>query len=455
MGRKENGGVMQNYEFKLTPAYCLYNGAAIVEQNGAYIKFITESEEDSVLRLRLEKAFMKHIESALKQKDCSDAFKRIPKLEFVTGTHEEVRNYVSKLFIEDKNERNNEDLNNQMEIKHKREAAAIVLLDSILDEGRKRSATDIHIENNFVRMRIKGKLENYASIQTDRAEELILRIKLLSGMNVLEKRKSQDGHFVFGDNNPVFVRVSVMAIVGNKPEENEESVVLRLLDTRRLPLGLSHLGFSDTQLKTIEKIIEEKNGLVLICGPTGSGKSTTAASMLMERIRKSCGLQKIISLEDPPEYLIPGVTQIKIDKENGNTFEKALENVFRQDPDVLMIGEIRDELSARVALRASLTGHLVIATLHTDSAEASVLRLKDLGCKEELIDSVLRAVMMQELSFDINGNIMLLADVATVNEGIFTHVTNVPELIRKTGKLFRKKLIPLFSPMENSEEEKA
>lgn len=443
---------MQNYEFKLTPAYCLYNGAAVVEQNGAYIKFITESGEDSLLRSRLEKAFMKHIESALKQKDCSDAFKRIPEMEFVTGTHEEVRNYVSRLFREDKNEEKGKEIKHQIENKQKREAAAIVLLDSVLDEGRKRQATDIHIEKNFIRMRIKGKLENYAAIQEDRADELILRIKLLSGMNVLEKRKSQDGHFVFGENNPVFVRVSVMSIVGDKPEENEESVVLRLLDTKRLPLGLQNLGFSEKQLEIIEKLEEEKSGLILICGPTGSGKSTTAASILMDRIKKNHSTQKIISLEDPPEYLIPGVTQIKIDNEKGVTFEKALESVFRQDPDILMIGEIRDELSARVALRASLTGHLVIATLHTDSAESSVLRLGDLGCRKELINSVLKGVLMQELEFDIDGNIMLLADVSTFENECFSHITNVPYLIRKTGNQFRKKLIPLFPPVGKTRE---
>lgn len=436
---------MSNYEFKLTPAYCLYNGAAVMEQNGAYIKFITEGNEDSVLHARLEKAFRRHVASALEQKDCDDSFRRIPKIVFTQGSHEEVRNYVSRLYREGAYGKKEDILEKKLEENQKKEAAAIVLLDSILDEARKKNATDIHIEKNLVRMRINGGLEDYAFLQKERTQELVLRIKLLAGMNVLEKRRSQDGRFVFGQMNPVFVRVSTVGIVGNSSEESEESVVMRLLDTGRLPLGLMNLGFSEPQLFRIEEMNRNKNGLILICGPTGSGKSTTAASILMERVRKSKGSEKIISLEDPPEYIVPGVTQVKIEPEIGVTYENILEKVFRQDPDIIMIGEIRNTETARVALRASMTGHLVIATLHTESAFSSVYRLMDLGCDESVLRSVLRGVIMQELDFKL-GSATLFADIAVPDfqneEDGFDHVTNVPELISKTSRSFKKRMIP-------------
>ncbi|MCQ2597229.1 MAG: Flp pilus assembly complex ATPase component TadA [Treponema sp.] len=440
---------MRDFEFKLTPAYCLYNGVAVMEQKGAEIRFITESEDDTVLRKRLEKAFLNHVSYVLKQKDCTEDFKVLPKVLFETGSHEEVRKYISRLYHEEdgKTEEKSETR------KEVNEAAAVILLDSILDEARNNSVTDIHIENCFIRFRKNGKLENYASIQQERNNELVLRIKLLAGMNVLEKRKSQDGHFVYGEKNPVFVRVSTVGVESFSSEDSMESVVLRLLDTSRLPLDILRLGFSDRQLVALDTLMELPNGLILICGPTGSGKSTTAASILVNRYRKSSGKEKIISLEDPPEYLIPGVTQIKTGKGSGISFTEALENVFRQDPDVIMIGEIRDKCSAETALRASMTGHLVFATLHTDSAASAFLRLKDLGGNPEIIASVLKGVIIQELQHE-EKDVTLLADICIpeaelkaegVSEDSFVHITNVPELIVKTGKnLTARKVLKLI-----------
>jgi len=430
---------MQNFEFKLTPAFCLYNGIAVSEQNGSYIRFITESNGDSVLQARVEKAFLNHLSYVIKQKDCRPEFKFLPKIEFVSGTHEEVRNCISLLYHEKENAGFIKE--NKAE-KEEKEAAAVLLLDSILEDARKKNATDIHIEKSVVRFRVNGRLEDYAFIQKDRTSELILRIKLLAGMNVLEKRKSQDGHFVFGETKPVFVRVSVMAVIGNDNYENEESMVLRLLDTSRLPLGLMNLGFSDRQLSSIGNLLENRNGLILVCGPTGSGKSTTAASMLLEMIKKSGRTEKITSIEDPPEYVIPGVTQIKLDPTLGVTYENVLVKIFRQDPDVIMIGEIRDREGAAAALQAAMTGHLVIATLHTDSAASSILRLQDLGGSEKIIHSVLRGVVIQELQHN-GDSVTLLSDVCIPEESEedgFIHVNNVPELLRKTGRLMKNKL---------------
>ena len=187
--------------------------------------------------------------------------------------------------------------------------------------------------------------------------------------------------------------------------------MLRLLDTSRLPLRIDKLGFSKNQLVKIKELGQNKNGLVIISGPTGSGKSTTAASMLVNISTEKENSVKIISLEDPPEYLIPGVTQIRIDEKVNNSFSNTLIHVFRQDPDVLMIGEIRDEKSAAVAIRAALTGHLVIATLHTASAAGSILRLENLGIPRKLILSVLKGLIVQSL-YTFKEKVTLLADVA-------------------------------------------
>ncbi len=445
---------MQNYEFKLTPAYCLYNGAAVYEQNGTNITFITEGGEDSVLRKRLEKAFLNHVAYVMKREDCDPSYKTLPKVEFITGSHDEVRNCITRLF----HENNSGQKNREEKKRSENEAAAILLLDSILDEGRRKNVTDIHIECCCIRFRRNGKLEDYASIQKERNDELLVRIKLLAGLNVLEKRENQNGQFVYGDVNPLFVRVSVIPVAGDSSEDSEESVVMRLLDTSRVPLGLTHLGFSDRQLIAVGKLMDNRNGLILVCGATGSGKSTTAASMLMDIVRLSKGTKKLISMEDPPEYVIPGVTQIKISGNSGMTYDSALENIFRQDPDVIMIGEIRNMNGARTALRAAMTGHLVIATLHTDSAASSVYRLMDLGCSEKILSSVLRGVIIQELEHE-DGETVLMADICSVtdeiekvlcmsgkmNSGIidnaFVHVTNVPELMVRAGKRLTQKYI--------------
>ena len=223
---------------------------------------------------------------------------------------------------------------------------------------------------------------------------------------------------------------------------------MRLLDTSRLPLAIGQLGFNESQLEKLcgdKGLISLSNGLVLICGPTGSGKSTTSAALLVEIEKRNCGKLKIISLEDPPEYRISGVTQVKVDEEN--TFLEALNHIFRQDPDVIMIGEIRDEESAAAALRASLTGHLVFATLHSGSASEALLRLENLGLERGILCQVLRGVICQELSL-IGGAMKLIAEVAvpksnfsekavnTVSaeevENLMEHYTNYREVMNDT-----------------------
>lgn len=450
---------MDKFEFNLTPAYCLFNGVAVLEQTGANICFLIENEQNEILKARLRRAFESHLGMIQKLKDCPEVYRRIPVVDFVGGSRGQLRKCVSKLYSAEEEAALGEHRNLELAVvekeKSQRDAAAVLLLDSILNEARLRKATDIHIERNVVRLRINGHLEKLMEIQRERACELVQRIKLLAGMNVIEKRRCQDGHFVYGTHNPFFLRVSTIAVVGEK-YIGEESVVLRLLDTARIPLEIENLGFNLMQLERLELLSQKPNGLILVCGPTGSGKSTTVASMLVEMEKKSSGSLKILSLEDPPEYVIPGVTQVKVDEHNG--FTEALAHIFRQDPDVIMIGEIRDEESAAAALRAALTGHLVFATLHAGSAGEAVLRLENLGLKRELFCPVVRGVICQELNYLRSKN-QLYADIAepkksftraglkAVSEedfdSVFEHYTNYAEVLEETVKALSENRKPL------------
>ena len=452
---------MNDFGFKLTPAYCLYNGVAVLQQEGTYIKFLIENEADELLKARLKRSFENHIEMITKNKNCPEKYRRIIDVHFEGGSRNRLRKCVLELYKADS--QGIQKAAEEEKEQGAKEAAAVLLLDTIITEARNKRATDIHIEENSIRFRINGRLEKEMEIQKEKSQELIQRIKLLSGMNVIEKRKSQDGHFIYGNKNPLFLRVSSMSVIGSLGE-GEESLVMRLLDTKRVPLMLGQLGYNGKQLEQIELMSDKKNGLVLVCGPTGSGKSTTLASILVEIEKKDNGYKKIVSLEDPPEYRIPNVTQIKIDE--NNSFNDSLSHIFRQDPDVIMIGEIRDEESAAVALRAALTGHLVFATLHTASAGEAFLRLENLGVDRALLSSVMRGVICQELNY-IEGKMRLYADVgvwgrqadcgegvahtqggavissnATAEEinGLFTHYTNYSDILDETMQLYAKKL---------------
>ena len=444
---------MNNYEFKLTPGYCLYNGIAVMSQSGSSICFITENPENAALKERVKKAFDNYLSYVLKRPDCPDEFKLAPSVQFVEGDRVQLKKFVSRFYSELGREEVETADRASEATALTAPAAAVLLLDTLIMEARSKNATDIHIENNIVKFRVYGQLEVAEKLSVETCSELIQRIKFLAGMNVLERRRSQDGHFVYGNENPVFLRVSSVGVVGKNGEEAEESVVLRLLDTKRLPLLLEGLGFNQEQYIKIKNMNQNKNGLIVICGPTGAGKSTTAAALLLDIEKEHNGSVKILSLEDPPEYIIPGVTQIQIDEKINNSFANTLVHVFRQDPDVLMIGEIRDETSATVAVRAAITGHLVIATLHTSSAAGVLLRLENLGVSRSLIVSVLKGVIVQELNH-FKGHVNLMADVCvpceklagTIDkqlseqelEACFEHQTNYAELFHKTIEILKE-----------------
>lgn len=273
------------------------------------------------------------------------------------------------------------------------EAPTIDFVNSVFAEALSRGASDVHIEpyeeRFLVRMRIDGVLNTMRAAPRSSFDAVASRIKLLSGMDIGERRLPQDGRqSIRVSGQEVDLRVSTL------PCSWGESIVLRLLGkTSRLP-QLSELGVSAAQEETFLSLAEHPNGVFLITGPTGSGKTTTIYRLLSHL---NDGERKIITVEDPVELDLPGVIQVRVRSEIGLTFAAGLRSILRQDPDVIMIGEIRDPETARIAVQAALTGHMVISTVHTNTALAAAPRLLDLGIEDYLLADVLRGVAGQRL----------------------------------------------------------
>jgi len=273
------------------------------------------------------------------------------------------------------------------------EAPTIDFVNAVFAEALSRRASDVHVEpyedRFLVRMRIDGVLTTARSAPRGSFDAVCSRIKLLSGMDIGERRLPQDGR--------QSIRVSGQEVdlrVSSLPCSWGESLVLRLLGkTSRLPL-LSELGVGPAQERTLLDLSGQPNGVFLITGPTGSGKTTTIYRLLTHL---NDGERKIITVEDPVELDLPGVIQVRVRSDIGLTFAAGLRSILRQDPDVIMVGEIRDPETARIAVQAALTGHLVISTVHTNSALAAVPRLLDLGVEDYLLSDVLRGVAGQRL----------------------------------------------------------
>ncbi len=273
------------------------------------------------------------------------------------------------------------------------DAPVVRLVNSILEQSVKEKASDIHIEptdsTTNVRMRIDGTLFLTTEIPKNLHPPLIARIKILSGMDIAEKRRPQDGRILIKvGGKKMDMRVSTL------PSIFGEKAVLRLLDQDNEHIGIEKLGFEHDQAEKLRQVITAPHGIVLVTGPTGSGKSTTLYSLL-ELINKP--EVNIITIEDPVEYTIPGLTQVQINEKIEVTFGSALRSILRQDPDKLMVGEIRDQETAHLAVRVALTGHLVLSTLHTNDAPASINRLVDMGVPNFLIASSMRCIVAQRL----------------------------------------------------------
>ena len=272
-------------------------------------------------------------------------------------------------------------------------APAIKLVNKILFHAVHSRASDIHIEpyeeQVNIRFRVDGVLRNILTLPKTQVAPVLSRLKIMANLNIAEHRLPQDGQsrVSIGD-DLVDIRVSVIPTAGG------ERVVLRLLDKGRGELRLEEVGFGPELLKTFRSLIGVSHGIILITGPTGSGKTTTLYAALNEL---NCQERNILTVEDPVEYQLPGIGQMQVRPKIDLTFANCLRHILRQDPDIIMIGEIRDRETAEIAIQASLTGHLVLSTLHTNDAASAVTRLTDMGIEPYLISSTVVGVMAQRL----------------------------------------------------------
>jgi general secretion pathway protein E len=273
------------------------------------------------------------------------------------------------------------------------EAPVVRLVNQIISNAVEHAASDIHIEPRpdviAVRYRIDGFLQPERSVPPSLRAALVTRIKIMAKLDIAERRLPQDGRIKTAVRGvEIDIRVSTL------PTAFGEGIVMRILDRTRVELELSKLGLSLASQAGLRRLLQMPNGIILVTGPTGSGKTTTLYAALQELNRPEL---KLFSVEDPIEYQLTGVNQVQVQPQIGLTFPSALRSILRQDPDVVMIGEIRDLETAQIAVQAALTGHLVFSTLHTNSALGAITRLIDLGLEPYLLSSTISAVMAQRL----------------------------------------------------------
>jgi MSHA biogenesis protein MshE len=273
------------------------------------------------------------------------------------------------------------------------DTAVARLLQSIFEDAVQTKASDIHIEPDVnllrIRMRVDGVLQENVIQEKNVASALVLRLKLMSGLDISEKRLPQDGRTSIRiKGHTIDVRVSTM------PIQNGESVVMRLLDQSAGLLTLDQTGMPPSILRRFRSLLKHPHGMILVTGPTGSGKTTTLYGALSELNQAST---KIITVEDPVEYRLPRINQVQTNNKIGLSFASVLRTTLRQDPDIIMVGEMRDQETAEIGLRGALTGHLVLSTLHTNDAISSAVRLLDMGAPGYLVASSLRAIVAQRL----------------------------------------------------------
>jgi type II secretory ATPase GspE/PulE/Tfp pilus assembly ATPase PilB-like protein len=263
------------------------------------------------------------------------------------------------------------------------------LLDDIIAKAIDQGASDIHLEprEDFlrVRFRVDGLLQDGAPVNKKQQASLLSRIKVMVNLDIAETRLPQDGRTTLKRHD---LRVSII------PTIHGEKAVIRLLNRKHAHLSLDQLGLGSRELAKYRLLSKKKTGLLLVTGPTGSGKTTTLYATLTELNTKEVN---IITIEDPVEYQLPGISQIQVNPKIGLTFARGLRSILRQDPDIIMVGEIRDLETARIAIQAALTGHLVLATLHTNDALSAVNRLVEMGIERYLVEATVIGVVAQRL----------------------------------------------------------
>jgi MSHA biogenesis protein MshE len=273
------------------------------------------------------------------------------------------------------------------------EAPIVKLLQSVFDDATQVRASDIHIEPQEARLQIRFRIDGVLHLQTEAdpkiATPLALRLKLMADLDISEKRLPQDGRFAIKvKQQRIDVRISTM------PTQHGESVVMRLLNQGGTTLRLDAIGMPKRLVEKFRAIVARPNGLVLVTGPTGSGKTTTLYSALSELNSVE---KKLITVEDPVEYRLPGINQVQVNDKIDLSFARVLRSALRQDPDIVLVGEMRDQETAQIGLRAAMTGHLVLSTLHTNDAASTPLRLMDMGVPRYMVSSSLQAVLAQRL----------------------------------------------------------
>ena len=290
---------------------------------------------------------------------------------------------------------------------------AVRKCNSLIGEAIRARASDIHIEPDErayrVRLRVDGALLERESLPARQGLAVISRFKILSNLDIAERRRPQDGRFTFPvAGRPVDLRISVT------PNVYGEGVVLRLLQREDIALDLAALGFSGETAARLHRLSDRPNGILLLTGPTGSGKTTTLYALLRRLAERDV---KILTIEDPVEYRIDGISQTQVNPAIGLTFASALRSFLRHDPDIIMVGEMRDLETARTAVQAALTGHLVLSTLHTNDAPSAVTRLLDMGVEDYLVASTLIGVVAQRLVRRVCGDCGGAGEVPNAADG--------------------------------------
>lgn len=298
---------------------------------------------------------------------------------------------LSKEKQEDARQQEQED--ERIEFNDIKNAPVVKMVDYLIKNAVEARASDVHIEpfEKYIkiRYRIDGQLQEISRLTQETLAALVTRIKILSNLNIAERRVPQDGRIITKvAGKEVDLRVSVLPTVFG------EKVVIRVLNRDSYLVGKEHLGMTENELEQLNRIIKNPHGIILVTGPTGSGKSTTLYSMLNDL---NSGDKNIVTVEDPVEYMIDGVNQINVNTKAGLTFAAGLRSILRQDPDIIMIGEIRDKETAQIAIRAAITGHLVLSTIHTNDAPSSVLRLIDMDIEPYLVATSVVGVIAQRL----------------------------------------------------------
>lgn len=272
-------------------------------------------------------------------------------------------------------------------------APVVRLIDSLISQAIKLGASDIHIEpfeNSLrVRIRVDGDLQEILTPPKHIQSAIVTRVKIIAGMDIAEKRLPQDGRIEMKvDDSVVDLRISVL------PTVYGEKIVMRILDRNNFLKTKEELGFTQDNMEKFNSLLEVPNGIILAAGPTGSGKTTTLYAALYELNKLN---RNIVTIEDPVEYKIEGIKQVQVNTKAGLLFSTGLRSILRQDPNIIMVGEIRDEETAEIAVRAAITGHMVISTIHTNDAVSTIMRLRDMGIKPYLVAASLRGIVAQRL----------------------------------------------------------